>query len=183
MKKIYILFLILSTIIFTGCAKRDLENPYFDNSKKDTFLDAYLLFTEYLERVKDHHIEYFPLSDSERALYDEDAYINTELLSKDQIYRHEFYNYHLSDDRSYMLDSQIYTIIETKLYRSSEKCKYITEGKQCLVTERADDNQLLKYGLIYYMEDDQLFIDYMYTEYIHSSSYVYMNRYTFYFYQ
>jgi len=164
MKKALIMIMILCLLFLSGCVGKRLENAYFANTKEDSFEEAYFLFSDYVNRVKNDMEEYYPRSSQYEALWEEDSFINAQLLGKDSIYRHEFYNYHLSDDRLFMRYSQLYYVIDATLIWNGllgmhDQCDSIKEGERCDVTEQSS-----KYGLIFYKEGNELYLEFMFSQ-------------------
>jgi len=167
MKKAFITCVILSMLLLSGCSQKNLDNPYFENTSENTFEEAHGLFSEYMTRVRGTLEEYFPRTYQDEAMYFEDGYINAQLFSKDRIYRHELYNYHLSDDRSYMRYSQLYYLTDKTFYGGLSgiisECDTITEGESCVETRQLADPSLLKSGLTFYMEGNELYMEFMFS--------------------
>jgi len=183
MKKVLMILFFVLMFTFSGCSANHLKNPYFENKKQNTFEEVYDVFFDYIQRITTTMETYYPRPYSDREMYHEDGYITTADIFDEDIYRHEFYNYHLSDDRLYMSDSQLYYVMGQStalsgLVNSYQYCDNIKEGKSCVETEDTDHGGFVKYGLLYYMEDENLYLDYMYT--VNQSD---LYHFVFYFYQ
>ena len=168
MKKIWITCTFISLLLlFFGCSQKKLDNPYFENTSENTFEEAHGLFNEYMTRVRGTLEEYFPRVYQDEVMYFEEGYINAQLSSKDRIYRHELFNYHLSDDRSYMRYSQLYYLTDNTFFGGLSgiisECDTITEGENCVETRQLADPSLLKSGLTFYMEGNELYMEFMFS--------------------
>ncbi|MEW6608137.1 MAG: hypothetical protein AB1414_11945 [bacterium] len=165
MKKIIILiFTILVGISLSGCSNKHLENEYFENTKDDSFDEFYQMFSKKLSLASNQLHTFYPRSSREVIWY-EDSYVNAQLFSKEDIYKHEFYNYTLSDDRQFMYDSNLYYLDDMRFSKTSIENSYdeIEEGKRYFTVSETYDGNTVKDGLQFFMEDEELYFDFYYT--------------------
>lgn len=159
--------MIVCILALSGCSGRALANPYFENTHKNSFQEAHALFDDYHDRLSEMMEMYYPRGNQQSAMWYTDGYLASQLSTKERIYRHEFYNYHLSDDRSFMRYSQLYYVLDSTfiggLLQSYDACNTIEEGQKCVESDRTTQNALVKHGLTYYMEDENLYLDFMFT--------------------
>lgn len=174
MKKTILVSLILLCIpLLLSCSSERLANPFFDNAEEDTLEDATTLFLNYLEKINSLVEGYFPRSGSSldaENIYNDPTFILNDIYSNDEIFRHEFVNYHLSDDRDYLDDFILSSIVSSASMHNPfvsavTACDDIKEGEKCDVTSYNDNHYWDIQGLQYYMDNENLYLDFKSTYY------------------
>ena len=133
----------------------DVSNIYFENNESNTATEANDLFTKYAGTVE----HYYNNTYSNEDLYEIDSYINYD--RRDNQYRYEFLNYHLTDDRTFFNYSPLgfITNVPSTISRLLEDtCKDIEEGETCNVEDSTK-------SISFQMEDENLLVVYEYIGY------------------
>ena len=166
MKKMILLILtMLVGISLLGCSSEHLENEFFENTKEDSFDEFYQVYSRKLSLASDQLHTYYPRSSREEVMWFEDDYVNAQLFNKAEIYKHEFYNYTLSDDRQFMRYSNLYYLDEILLTKISIENSYdeIKEGERYFTVSESSYGNTVKKGLQFFIEDEELYYDFHYT--------------------
>jgi len=151
-----------------GCTPNRLENSYFENTSSDSFSDAIEIYDGKINRALNVLKTYYPRSGHDEVMWLEDSYINLQISSKDVIYRQDFINYHLSDDREYMRYSDLYYLLDYSTSRIfPDQCSDIKEGELCIQVYDTHDIYPMNYpsrsGIRFYMDGDSVLINHFYT--------------------
>ncbi|MGD9910139.1 MAG: hypothetical protein AB7U79_06005 [Candidatus Izemoplasmatales bacterium] len=183
MKKTVVMILFFLCIpLFVSCSSERLANPYFDNADEDSLEEAYTLFNSYLEKIDTTIEAYFPRfvsNPSREYIYYDPTYILTDIYSNDVIYRHEFVNYHLSDDRIYLDDFILGYIVSSSSMHNAyvsavSACEDIKEGEKCETSSYNNNHYWDIRGLEYYMDNGNLYLDFKATDYSDNTLYHYV---------
>lgn len=156
---------ILVGVSLSGCSSKHLDNEYFENTKDDSFDEFYQVFSGKLFLASNQYHTFYPRSSREEVMWFEDGYVNAQLSNKVEIYKHEFYNYTLSDDRQFMRYSNLYYIDEIRFTKSIIENTFdeIKEGEKYFTASETSDGNTVKSGLQFFIEGEDLYYDFYYT--------------------
>ncbi len=176
MKRLFIVALLLVVLPLAGCTK--LSNEYFENNTLNHVDDAMDLFEGYTNHMMEYYIENYPIISEMFDIKTADSYIPF-TGSLDSIQRHELLNYHLTDNRGYLVNNHMTTVLEQIAYIYSfgiSECPNAKEDKVCT------SDELPGTSIRVLMEDKEVIVEYTkivdteyYTQY--KATYFYHFRY------
>ena|GEM_PF-1587218 len=164
-KTILVIQLFIIAISLSGCSNNQLDNDFFENTSEESFDEFYKVYSKKLSLANEQLDFYYPRPYQEEVMWFEDGYLNAQLFNKDEVYKHEFYNYSLSDDRQFMRFSKLYYLDELSLSRIvlEESFDDIKEGVEYYNSSQTNDGKTVKSGLQFFIDDEELYYEFMYT--------------------
>ena len=157
MKKIMVVFLFVFMITLSGCNRSEaLSNDYFENDKSDDISVLWEVVHEYDTFIYDAYEQH--LGTTYPRWMGSIQHLNDYILydQTGKIYKEDMINYELTDNRSYLIEgSNLYYYLYESWHSSFQDmyCKDIKEGVKCY------DGDELDY-LLYYVDDNQAYIEY-----------------------